>query len=82
MSLLRPLNAGRVLRASAPAIRTPFTALTTVRHNSQNSGIPVAKAMVESEAGESSIVNHEEAGATRLRHNQPNYASEVDQASS
>lgn len=42
----------------------------------------VVPATVRYESGESSMVNHTDAKATQVRHNQPDYTAEVDQASS
>jgi hypothetical protein len=84
MSLLRPSIAGRLLRASGPAARKSMP--TFVRHDSQtSSGTPLTqsdKSQPAYQSGESSMVNHPGAGDKQVRHNQPDYDAEVDQASS
>lgn len=84
MLLLRPSIAGRLIRAPGLAARrlTPVA----VRYDSQtSSGVPLTKSDKSQPAystGESSMVNHEGAEDGKVRHNQPDYAAEVDQASS
>jgi len=79
MSLFRPSVAGRFLRAFNPVIRRPLKA---VRNNSSTSTSIPTTTKSNDQTGESSLVEHEEAGTTQVRHNQPDYTSEVDQASS
>lgn len=57
-----------------------------VRFDSQTtSGTPLTKSDKSQPAyqtGESSMVNHEQAKDSQVKHNQPDYSAEVDQASS
>jgi len=84
MSLLRPSIAGRLLRAGAPAAQRLGPGAR--RWDSQTaSGTPLTdsdKSQPAYTTGESSMANHEQANATQVRHNQPDYTAEVDQASS
>lgn len=84
MSLLRPSIAGRLLRTSGPAARR--SSLVFVRHDSQtSSGTPLTgsdKSQPAQQSGESSMVNHPDAGDGQVRHNAPDYFAEVDQAAS
>jgi hypothetical protein len=84
MSLLRPSIAGRLLRATGPASRR--SAPIFVRYDSQTtSGTPLTgsnKSQPAYQTGESSMVNHPESASSEVRHNQPDYNAEVDQASS
>lgn len=84
MSLLRPSIAGRLLKTPGPTARRfnpPF-----VRYDSQtSSGVLLTKSDKSQSAyssGESSMANHEGAKNGAVRHNQPDYGAEVDQASS
>lgn len=78
MSLLRPSIAGRLLRAGVPSVRNATPA--TRRYDSHTAlGTPFTTSA--SPAG-SSIVKAEEAKEVQVRHNQPDYTAEVDQASS
>ncbi|KAF8848601.1 NADH-ubiquinone oxidoreductase 21kDa subunit [Acephala macrosclerotiorum] len=76
MSLLRPSIAGRLLRTGAPIARRVVPA--TVRYDSHTAlGTPLTTSEASSvpvEVGESKGI--------QPRHNQPDYAAEVDQASS
>jgi len=72
MSLLRPSIAGRMLRQTAPTARRHLP--STVRYESQaSSGTPLATT-------QSSVATRTE--ETQVKHNQPDYGAEVDQASS
>lgn len=74
MSLLRPSIAGRLLRAGAPAARQVIPA--TARYDSHTALATPLK------PSESAIGEAEKAEGIRPRQNQPDYAAEVDQASS
>jgi NADH dehydrogenase (ubiquinone) Fe-S protein 4 len=76
MSLLRPSIAGRLLRASAPSTRRVVPA--TIRFESTALGTP----LTTSDAPPAGIAKAGEAKDIQPRHNQPDYAAEVDQASS
>ena len=75
MSLLRPSIAGRLLRAGVPAARR--IAPATVRFESTGSGTTLTT--VEPKTAP---LKGEEAKDKQVRHNQPDYTAEVDQASS
>jgi len=81
MSLLRPSIAGRLLRAGVPTARKALpgsvrydttTALGTKITTLDAPGAPAGDSLAKS--GEDKAVN--------VRHNQPDYGAEVDQASS
>ncbi|KAF4629954.1 hypothetical protein G7Y89_g8193 [Cudoniella acicularis] len=71
MSLLRPSIGGRLLRAGAPSLRRSIPGAVRFDSNAALSN-PVT-------TSSSAVVSHEEKAP---RHNQPDYAAEVDQASS
>ena len=78
MSLLRPSIAGRMLRISASSARRAVPG--TVRFDSQTAlGTPLTTS--ESSSG-ASVTKAGEWKDVQVRHNQPDYAAEVDQASS
>jgi NADH dehydrogenase (ubiquinone) Fe-S protein 4 len=78
MSLLRPSIAGRLLRVGAPSARRAVPG--TVRFDSQTAlGTPLTTS--ESAAG-TSVTKAGESKDVQVKHNQPDYAAEVDQASS
>ena len=70
MSLLRPSIAGRLLQSAAPAARRPI--LGAVRYESHSSLMKTSQGKVPTDS-----VNGRETS-----HNAPDYAAEVDQASS
>lgn len=74
MSLLRPSIAGRLLRAGAPASQK--LGLGARRWDSQNA------TLLQSGESQANLVNHEASNDTQVRHNQPDYTADVDQASS
>jgi len=77
MSLLRPSIAGRLLRTGAPATRRLSPA--TVRWESQTAvGTPLTTSVKETQTEETKVVQQQ----INVKHNQPDYGSEVDQASS
>ena len=76
MSLLRPSIAGRLLRAGVPSTRRAVPA--TVRFESTALGTPLTTADTPSGVG----VAKTESKDMQVRHNQPDYTAEVDQASS
>jgi len=77
MSLLRPSITGRLLRVGVPSTRRVVPA--TVRFESTALGTLLTTSDASSEAG---IAKTGEAKETQVRHNQPDYTAEVDQASS
>lgn len=79
MSTLRPSIAGRLLRTAGQASRRAVPG--TIRFESQTStAILLTKS--DKSQGESSAANHEASTDVQVRHNQPDYGAEVDQASS
>lgn len=84
MSLLRPSIAGRLLRAGAPAQQRliPATRRCYAQTPSGTNLTSSEKSQPAASTGESNMVNHESANSTHVRHNQPDYTAEVDQASS
>lgn len=79
MSLLRPSIAGRLLRAGAPVSQRLVPA--SVRWESGSAiGIPLE--VPETNPDKSRGASLAQSGGEPVRHNQPNYAAEVDQASS
>jgi len=77
MSLLRPSIAGRFLRTATPATRRIVPA--TVRWESQTAvGTPLTTPDKGTQIEEKNVVTQQ----INVKHNQPDYASEVDQASS
>ncbi|PMD53267.1 uncharacterized protein K444DRAFT_541910 [Hyaloscypha bicolor E] len=77
MSLLRPSMAGRLLRAGAPFTRRVVPG--TVRFESTALGTPLTSSDTASGAGIAKTGGEKE---VQVRHNQPDYTAEVDQASS
>jgi NADH dehydrogenase (ubiquinone) Fe-S protein 4 len=77
MSLLRPSMAGRLLRAGAPFTRRVVPG--TVRFESTALGTPLTSSDTASGAGIAKTGGEKE---LQVRHNQPDYTAEVDQASS
>ncbi len=75
MSLLRPSIAGRLLRAGAPSVRI---SAGSARFESTALGTPLTTL----DAAGSSVTKAEESKEKLVRHNQPDYTAEVDQASS
>ncbi|KAF7948029.1 hypothetical protein EAE96_009097 [Botrytis aclada] len=80
MSLLRPSIAGRLLRATGP------TGLRSIPNGVRcESGIPLTPTSMPNpkrKEGESSLINHPQSKDTLVKHNQPDYGVEVDQAAS
>lgn len=80
MSLLRPSIAGRLLRATAP------TGLRSIPNGVRcESGVPLTPTNMPNpkrREGESSMINHPQSKDTLVKHNQPDYGVEVDQAAS
>ncbi|RDW80840.1 putative NADH-ubiquinone oxidoreductase subunit 2 [Coleophoma crateriformis] len=73
MSLLRPSIAGRLLRNAAPAAQKAFSG--AVRYQtSESSSVPATKSASSKQV--------ESTKDKQVRHNQPDYDAEVDQASS
>jgi NADH dehydrogenase (ubiquinone) Fe-S protein 4 len=77
MSLLRPSIAGRLLRAGVPLTRRVVPG--TLRFESTALGTPLTTSDASAEAG---IAKAGSAKEVQVRHNQPDYTAEVDQASS
>ncbi|APA13305.1 hypothetical protein SS1G_13868 [Sclerotinia sclerotiorum 1980 UF-70] len=83
MSLLRPSITGRLLRTAVP------TALRSVpngvRYEQTSSGVPLTPSNMSQpkhSTGESSMINHPQSKDKLVKHNQPHYGAEVDQAAS
>lgn len=80
MSLLRPSIAGRLLRATGP------TGLRSIPNGVRcESGVPLTPTNMPNpkrKEGESSMINHPQSKDTLVKHNQPDYGVEVDQAAS
>lgn len=81
MSLLRPSIAARLLRAAAPA---GFRSIpNVVRYESTSSGVPLTASNITQPRrteGEASLVDFPQSKDTLVKHNQPGYGVEVDQA--
>jgi len=77
MSLLRPSIAGRLLRSGVPFTRRVVPA--TVRFESTALGTPLTPSDTASGAEIAKTGGENE---VQVRHNQPDYTAEVDQASS
>lgn len=73
MSLLRPSIAGRLLRNGAPAARKAFPGAVRFQ-TSEASSVPATQSPATTKV--------EDTKDTQVRHNQPDYAAEVDQAAS
>lgn len=81
MSLLRPSIAGRLLRSAGP---TGLRSIPSgVRYEQTSSGVPLTPSNITQprhSTGESSLINHPQSKDKLVKHNQPDYGVEVDQA--